>query len=350
MRKTVLLGVSVMGMALLLSGCSFPGVSSSGSGSAILRSADGGKTYAPKVTIDAKTTIARADILSFAFESGNPAHIIVGTKESGIFLSENSGDSWKKMNFPPTKTYGLVADWSNPARLYATGDWQGRGKIYRSEDRGVKWTEVYTEPNTGTVITMLAQNPKRPDTLYAGTSAGVIFRTTDGGQTWGSLQSIGAPVLSLVFDASGDTFYALSSAKGIFRSRDGGATFDALPEKSKSSVTKTLPEATSVATDPSRSGVVYAGTKDGLFRSSDFGSSWEEVSVLESSKKFPIRSVAIDPRSSNTIIYGAALAVYKSTDGGATWSVYQLDSNRAVGTIRFSPSDSNMIFLGLRTF
>ena len=175
---------------LSLSGCSFPGANSSGSGSSVMKSTDGGKTYVPKVTIDQKTTIAPADILSFAFESGNAKRITIGTRDNGLFTSENGGDVWRKITFPPTKTYGLVADWSTPTRLYATGDWQGRGKIYRSEDRGAKWEEIYTEPNTGTVITMLAQNPEHPETLYAGTSNGVVCWTTDGGETWGRFQSV----------------------------------------------------------------------------------------------------------------------------------------------------------------
>ena len=350
MGKTSFLAVPLVAITLSLSGCSFPGAGSSGSGSAILKSIDDGKTYAPKVTIDQKTTIASADILSLVFESGNSKRITIGTRDSGLFASENGGDIWKKITFPPTKTYGLVADWSAPTRLYATGDWQGRGKIYRSEDRGAKWEEIYTEPNTGTTITMLVQNPRHPETLYAGTSAGVVFRTTDGGQTWENLHSISAPAISPVFDANDDTFYLLASGKGIFRSRDNGSTFEAISGGSKSAVTKTLPEATSLATDPSRAGTVYAGTKNGLFRSRDFGDSWEEVPILESSRKFPIRSVVINPRNSNELLYSAALAVYRSTDGGTSWSTYQLDSNRAVGTLRYDPQEANVLYLGLRVF
>lgn len=350
MRRTFFLAMPLVFAVLSLSGCSFPGANSSGSGSSVMKSTDGGKTYVPKVTIDQKTTIAPADILSFAFESGNTKRITIGTRDNGLFTSENGGDVWRKITFPPTKTYGLVADWSTPTRLYATGDWQGRGKIYRSEDRGAKWEEIYTEPNTGTVITMLAQNPEHPETLYAGTSAGVVFRTTDGGQTWGSLQSVNAPAISPVFDANGTVLYLVASGKGIFRSRDGGATFEAIPGSSKSAVTKTLPEVTSLVTDPSRSGTMYAGTKNGLFRSHDFGDSWEEIPVIESSKKFPVRSIAVNPRNSNELVYSAALAVYKTTDGGATWSIYQLNANRAVGTLRYDPQDTNILYLGLRTF
>lgn len=335
---------------LLLSGCSFPGTSSSKGGAAVLKSTDGGKTYAPKVTIDAKTTFAPADIVSFAFESGNSKRIFVGTRENGIFTTENGGEVWKKMNFPPTKTYGLVSDWNRPDRLYASGEWQGRGKIYKSDNRGEKWEEIYSEPNTGTTITALIQSPRNASTIFVGTSAGVMMRTTDGGLTWGNLESVEAPVLSFAFDTSGDVLYALLSGKGMVRSRDGGATFEEIPGKSERSVTKSLPTVTALAPDPSRNGTLYAGTEKGLFRSADFGDSWEEISILESSKKFSIRAIAINPRNSNELVYSAALALYKSIDGGKTWSVTQLDGSRAAGFLRYDPFDFATIYAAFRTF
>lgn len=350
MKKKLFLSVPFAIVVLMLSGCSLPGTSSSGKGASVMKSTDGGKTYVPKVIVDPKTTIASANILSLVFESGNARRLTLGTRENGIFVSDDGGEAWRKLDFPPIKTYGLVSDWSRPERLYATGEWQGRGKIYRSDDRGMKWEELYAEPNTGTVITALAQSPRNPLTLYAGTSAGVIIRTTDGGLTWQNLEAVSGPALSFVFDSSGEAFYILTSGKGIARSKDGGATFESIPGKSRGSVTKSLPEITALAIDSLRSGTLYAGTKDGLFRSSDFGDAWEEIPVIESAKQFPIRSVAVNPENSREIIFNAALAVYKSMDAGTNWSVYQLDSSRAVGTLRYDPTDSNVIYLGLRTF
>lgn len=316
----------------------------------MIKSVDAGKTYQPKVMIDAKTTIASAEVLSFVFEAGNSKRITIGTRDNGIFTTENGADAWKKMNFPPTKTYGLVSDWNRSERLYASGEWQGRGKIYRSDNRGEKWDEIYSEPNTGTTITALIQSPRNDSTIFAGTSAGVMIRTTDGGLTWGSLESVEAPVLAFAFDASGDVLYALVSGKGIVRSRDGGTTFEEIPGKSERSVTKSLPKVTAIASDPSRSGRLYVGTEEGLFRSSDSGDSWEEIPVIESSKEFSVRAIAINPNNSKELLYSAALALYKSIDGGKTWSVTQLDGSRAAGALRYDPSDSNIIYAAFRTF
>lgn len=361
--KKIFLAVSLFAMIFVLSGCSFPGTSSKVAGSSILKSLDGGKTFVPKVTIDAKTTIAPANIVSFVFETGNSNRITIGTQENGIFVTENGGDAWRKLVFPPTKTYGLVSDWSEPARLYATGEMQGRGKIYRSEDRGAKWDEIYVEPNNGTVVTALVQSLKNPQILYAGTSTGVIIRTIDGGSTWKNLKGVGSPILSMVFDPAGDTLYLFLSGKGLFRSQDGGENFVPLPEEKladtsrrsipvpgSSGISGSNSSVTSFVVDSSHSGSLLIGTGSGLFRSSDFGSSWSELNIIGSSKKYPIRGVAINPKNSNEIFYSAAFAIYKSIDGGVNWSVYQLNSSRSAGMIKYDPVDSSKIYLGFRTF
>ncbi len=348
--KRIVFASVVAFAAFSLSGCSFPGSSQTGSGPAILKSVDGGKSYSPKVSIDAKTSISSAEILSFVFEIGNPKRITIGTKSDGVFVSENGAETWRKLNFPPTKTYGIVSDWSRPERLYATGEWQGQGKLYRSDDRGGKWTEIYTEPNGGTVLTALAQSPKNPSMLFVGTSTGALLRTDDAGLTWENLPKAEAPILSFSFDSAGETLYALVSGKGIARLRDNGKKLDMLPGQSRETVTLSLPAVTSIATDPERSGTVYAGTAKGLFKSLDFGDAWTELPILESSKKFPIRAIAINPKNSNEIVYSAALAIYKSVDGGQSWSVYQSKGNRAAGVLRYDPSDPNGVYAGYRSF
>lgn len=321
-----------------------------------MRSDDGGVSFVPKVTVNEKTTIASAEILSLLFDPSKPNRVFLGTKDSGIFLSENSGDQWTKINYPPTKVYGLARDAFRTTHIYASGEWQGRGKIYRSDDNGATWKEIYTEPSNETVITALAASTRSSGVAYAGTSAGVIVKTTDGGETWGNAASLGGPILSLNFSSDSSVLYALASGKGIFRAAESGAEFSALDltvttSDEKNAHSKTFSKPVSITTDPSRSGVVYVGTeKDGLLVSADSGAHWNMVDIIASSAKFPIRSIAVRPGSSNEILYSSALAVYRSVDSGANWSVYQLDASRPAGLIRYDPSNSSRVFLGLRTF
>jgi photosystem II stability/assembly factor-like uncharacterized protein len=106
----------------------------------------------------------------------------------------------------------------------------------------------------------------------------------------------------------------------------------------------------SVATDTQKSGVIYAGTLDGLFRSTDYGKYWYEVNIIKSATKFPIRSIAVNPKNSNEIVFVAGKAFYKSTDNGETWLVTGLNVDRDASFISYDPFDPNYLFIGLRKF
>jgi photosystem II stability/assembly factor-like uncharacterized protein len=98
--------------------------------------------------------------------------------------------------------------------------------------------------------------------LYAGSTSGV-FKTTDGGKRWRRTSAgiKGNLIANLEVDARDpDTLYVTASGKsdsGVFKSSDGGQTW--------TSISAGLPrsELEMLAHDPSRAGVVYAGTRGG---------------------------------------------------------------------------------------
>ncbi|MDP9337564.1 MAG: hypothetical protein M3P45_01710, partial [Acidobacteriota bacterium] len=110
-------------------------------------------------------------------------------------------------------------------------------------------------------VGVLAVDPQRPDTLYAGGSVGVL-KSTDGGTSWYAVNS-GLPglpdvygVRALVIDPQNSTTLYAAIAGKVFRSTDGAATW--------SEVTSGLTtlSVTALAIDPSNS-TVYAGTYGG---------------------------------------------------------------------------------------
>lgn len=355
--------IFVAGLVFTLSGCSLPSISSlsgtSGGGDAFMRSSDGGANFTSKVTIDEKTNFANADILAFAYDKKNTSVLWLGTRENGILKTEDNGDHWKKIDYPPTKVYGLVVDADNSNRLFATGEYQERGKIFKTEDGGENWDEVYTEPAGGTVIISLAQNPFNPQVLYAGTSAGVVIKTTDGGLTWKNLpltidgKSVNQPVTNIFCDTLRDglTYFVVKS-KGLIV-LDNDKFVSQTETAGTNGITNNLPKQTtpeiaSIAFDPNRSGVIYIGSTKGLFKSSDFGATWQSIDILESSKKYPVRAVAINPFNSNEIMYGSALALYKSVDGGNHWMTHQLQGGRPTSLIWYDPQNTDVIYLGFK--
>lgn len=351
--KNIVFGLVALSIPLL-SGCSLPAIGglSSAPSVSFVRSSDGGVTFESKSTIDDKSGFATADVVSMASDPKDTRRIWIGTKEAGMFTSDNSGDTWKKVTYPPTRIYGLVIDIADSSHLFATGEWQGRGKIYQSADAGANWNEVYTEPANGTVITSLAQNPFNPLVLYAGTSTGVILRTNDGGATWKNIVFTptmnGKIVRAITFDPSrNNTIYFLVDGKGVFVSDGNTITI----EPASSGVTTSgagVSGAISLALDPSRSGVIYVGASKGLFRSTDSGKTFEALNIIESSKKFPIAAVAVNPKNSNEISYVSALTLYKSTDGGVSWSTGQLVSDKSASLLRYDTYNPQILYIGFK--
>src|SRR5687767_15640921 len=99
---------------------------------------------------------------------------------------------------------------------------------------------------------------------------------------------------------------------GIFR-REGAGGWEQL--------TNGLPATTQVQAitlHPTNPDIVYIGTQDGPYRSTDGGDRWERLGFPE--RDAVVWSVAIHPTRPNVIYAGLApVALYRSEDGGDTW-------------------------------
>lgn len=350
------------GMVLLLSGCTIKlpfgagGGSSSGS---VFKSIDAGEEFEVKSVIDEKKTLT-ADILSAAMHPTNSDIIYVGTDGAGIYRTVTGGEEWQLLDFPPQKNYGLAVDQNNGDRLFASGVYNEVGKIYRTTDAGSEWKEIYTEPGAGTVITALMLNPADSQIVFAGTSAGVVIKSTDGGETWRNVAVAGGAVTQILMNKNTPGMvFLLVFNKGTMISQDGGMTFtDNDPTSVLTPMNGSQPEIAGVqpqslftlAGDTLRPGIFYAGAKNGLFRTEDYGQTWKALDIIESSKKFPIRSIAVNPRNSNEIVYTSGSAFYKSIDGGVKWSTAQLTITRGVSRVLYNESDPSILYFTLRAY
>ncbi|MBI2439429.1 MAG: hypothetical protein HYV45_02415 [Candidatus Moranbacteria bacterium] len=343
--------------AIVLSGCTLSGTSLTGNVSgSIWKSFDGGKTFVPKITVDEKRKISSADVLSLAIDPFNAQVIYIGTMENGLFKTSDGGEHWEPLEFPPLKNYGLTIDRQYTDRIYASGVYKDIAKIYRSDDGGKNWKEVYTEPGKGTVITVLRTHPQVQGVLYAGTSAGVTIKSTNGGDTWDNMGAASGPVMKILFEKNvPEKVQLLVFEKGIRTSYDGGKTwtddFGVMMTTPQSLAATVRPDGILTAfSDPFGTGTIYVGAKNGLFRSRDGGKTWEAIDIIESSKKYPIRAIAVNPNDSNEIVYAAGSAFYKSVDGGIKWATTELTIDRGVSVIEYDPNETSVLYFGLRAF
>src|SRR5262249_53569279 len=96
-----------------------------------------------------------------------------------------------------------------------------------------------------------------------------------------------------------------------------------------------------VAGSPS---TLFAATYDGIFRSTDGGSSWTPVSSGLRSRF--VVSLAVDPNS-GTLFAGTAAGIFKSADGGAHWgSVGHGLTNQFVSVLAMHPQSPGILYAG----
>ena len=349
---------------LLLSGCSLSPtgsktnpVASTGATGSILKSIDSGESFASKVQIDDQTVLPASDILTISFDPNNPAILYAGTEKDGIFRSWDGAEHWERIVFPPERVFGITVDTRNSERLLATGVWKKTGKIYESTDSGKNWKEVYTEPGEGTTVSSLVQSRLVPNIVYAGTSGGVILKSEDSGETWQNFGFAKGPVTDIYPHARNrDTFIAAIFNISVIRTIDGGKKYiesqasDFPPDPRVTNQNNSSGGVLTISLDPSRPEVVYTGMQGGMYRSDDYGKTWKNIDIIESSRKFPIRAIAINPKNSDEVSYSAGDTFYRSLDAGKSWETTRLQSDKAASVIAYDWNNPNVIYVGLRSF
>lgn len=319
-----------------------------GTGS-IWKSSDGGKIWEVKGAVNQtnKIDLTGVDVLSIDINPSNPSNVLVGTRSSGLFKSDDGGTTWENLNFQSEKVYGLAISPADNNIIYASGVWNKRGKLFKSLDAGKTWKEIYTAPSDGPLVISLAIDKKNTDILYATTSDDQVIKTSDGGNTWKNIFQANGPVLQVAIDSEDNSLlYFNVSGTGLFRSKDGGLTIENI-SKSINDLTINRNGINYILADPSQNKVVYAAGDIGLIKSENGGDSWNSISTLNSAKDFPVNTLAINPTNSAEIIYGAAQASYKSADGGKSWSTSQFTASKSIRVIKYSPSITATIFIGL---
>src|ERR1017187_4470770 len=101
----------------------------------------------------------------------------------------------------------------------------------------------------------------------------------------------------------------------------------------------------SLAVSPKNAGTVYAGTRGGVFRSTDGGANWNSVRPGFT----PL--VAVDPQDPSTVYavdyYGGG-GLFKSTDSGQSWNA--LSAAPPIGTLAIDPQNPSTLYAGPSNF
>jgi photosystem II stability/assembly factor-like uncharacterized protein len=295
---------------------------------------------------------------------------------SGLYRSSDGGEHWTSLaggGFAAAPgRIGLAVAPSEPGRLYAMVD-ADSGGLYRSDDRGAHWTRTSSDPRIwqrGWYFAGITVEPKNADVVYACNTN--LLCSSDGGRTFAPIEG----------DATGDDFHTLwidpanrdrrilGTDQGAIVSTDGGRSWSSwynqptaqlyhvsaddrfpywvygptqdagaigLPSRTSTSDGITLEvlreitpggESHNLVADPLDPETLYGGTVDRYDTRSDqtrsidptlaWPDQWRNTWTL------PLAFSHRDPH----VLYFARQKVFRTADGGAHWAMISPDLTR----------------------
>lgn len=273
----------------------------------------------------------------------------VGTEKGGYFLTKGREWSVRGPLFPGWKVtaLGRAADGTYLAGL--ASNWFG-ASVHRSLDLE-NWVQVEAGPSyaedSGRKLKQIWKFHADGDTTYAGVDEAGLFSSGDNGVTWDAVDSLNEhPSRDTWIPGAGglcahhvitdrDRIWVGISAVGVFRSDDGGKTFGRFDEG-------VIPTATQeedgsganswcvhgLVADPSNPNRIWRQDHRGVYRTEDGGDHWERIEAgLPSGFGFAIgrdhasETLFVVPLESdeNRLPVDGHLAAYRSTDDGDKW-------------------------------
>ena len=296
-------------------------------------------------------------VVAVAGDAADRSVCYFGACAGGIWKTVDGGIYWRCVSdgFLGSAAIGAIAVARSDSNvIYAgTGETEIRldvsygDGIYKSTDAGRTWSHAGLRETKH--IGRICIHPHNPDIVFVAALGDIfgpneergVFRSCNGGRTWEKVLYRGADagaveismdpgnprILFAGFWQTRRSFWNLSSGgpgSGLFRSTDGGDTWEdisrapGLPDGALGKI--------GVVVSPARAGRVWAlveavDDKTGLYRSDDFGARWVQVSSNRDLMHRPwyYTHVFADPCDAETV-YVLNLQMWKSTDGGTSFT------------------------------
>ena len=310
-------------------------------------STDGGLSWQPFGPLTAGNEIS--------FIPGSSQIGYIPDSTYGVQKTTDGGQTWqvKNQGLAAMSCNSMVVSLTNPLQVFgAFGGWPG---IYRSDDGTSSWTYL---PIAGSGnVPQVCQDPFDPQRLYAAASSGLYVSTDEGG-SWSDLgwnttstSAPGGPANVMAADPHhpGHLLVALPNNAGttvaLYASSDYGVSWQPL----------TLPQVlvgptviSNIVFDPETPGLVYLTTKGlGIYRSTDSGTSWQRIDDSRQPELATVDDtgrVAIATHPRPVLFVGAEPDPFRSFDGGATWE--QANDPGGVECLMFVGGDSTRLYAG----
>ncbi len=224
----------------------------------------------------------------------------------------------------------------------------------KTYDGGTTWQKLFTGISQSRVLT-IGIDPATPSTVYLGTKDDGVYSSYDGGRQWLSFRAglddvrVTAEVQQIVFAPGPQKRVFLATAMGVFESDAERKSW----QKRMAGITNVL-MVTALAVNSGRPDVLYAGTSNGVYKTTDGARTWVvvntgmlEPSHVMSSRALGVSTLAVDPHRPDTVYAGTLDGLYKTLNGGRPWTRIGRDlASQSIHAIILDPSREDEVYVG----
>jgi len=311
-----------------------------------------GESWQQQTVEDKKLPFISLDILSLTIDPNDSGVLYLGTRQNGIYKSCCQGEPWYKLEdkngvlSSRANIYDIAIDPRDSDRLYI-GVYQDRkGRVFRSQDEGQSWEEVYVVSKERYAVFAVAVDNYNPSIVYMGTAQGGFLKSSDYGKSWELMKWFDDVISDIVVNPQDTRIVYVSTFKeGIYKTTDKGNSWQSFKEALKEF--RQAQKVEKLIIDWQRPNIIYAGSEYGLLSSKDGGQTWQEVKIIMPPRSKLVLSLALEPQNTNHLYYGAGSILYRSLDQGINWTVHELSSQRNIKTIAIDSKNPNLIYVGM---
>jgi photosystem II stability/assembly factor-like uncharacterized protein len=187
-------------------------------------------------------------------------------------------------------------------------------------------------------------------TILAGTTGNGLWRSSDGGETWGwgrgSLTFLDVHVYGIAVHPLDPNVVYIGTDTGLHRSSDGGEVFESIDGPMAGG------DVWRIAFDPVDADTIFVGTRPGqIHRTCDAGKSWETLPADIAETGVPagqtrLTGLQVDPDNRDEVWACIEVdGVRHSRDGGQTWTQELLEFTRDFHWLSILPGSPKRIFI-----